>query len=399
MADCKRNNCNKRIYRNTPAGRERLCEVHYQIWCRNQRHALIKKKRKCNYCGGSLANSRNKKYCCIRHRQLASRKLRSNLLTHSYWYHGEKMVARSPLELGSFTTISDVADLIKLQNIKSRHQRSFTFNREKLIPLLKLELSHRYPVSKGGMNTALNIIISPGLINRLIGNSIPEQKNGFPGIKASGESIPLKGSLYDSLIERFGLQEVNQELESINLKWFSGNAPRPINFSGMAYSLPLFTLFVEELYRLGYQELAEMLMSLKRTYERLLPFLLELIAALGFYAILTGDRKRFLARLCRFYDWFLSEFPLVRHSFRRGGKESFERILALMLNKYLLSFFAVDNSDPDAVIEFYNKFFSLDVLARGEPGEIIVYYWQLGKKYQSFTPFITCSPLQFQSSE
>lgn len=344
------------------------------------------------YCQISLANSKNSKYCSVYHRQLASRKLQNGLLIHSSWYRTESFIKRSSLELASITGVKDVADLIRLHQYRAKHQRSYFLtmdNKEKKpVPFFHLELCHRYPVSKGGMNVALNILVAPRQINRMLRDKIPDQHHGFPGIKGMGESIPLNGSLYDSLVERSSIQEVIESLGEIKLNHFRCCAPRPIKFKGMGKEIPLFTLLVEELYRLGLEEWGALFMSLKRIYEHLVPFTLELIAVLSFYAILTGDRNRFLFRLRRFNDWFLSEYPLVRHPFRRRGLQSFERILSLMLHKYLLKFFVVDTADVDAVVRFYNSFFSVEVVARGMPGEILCYYWQSGNRYQFTTPFI-----------
>lgn len=392
MPKCTRNNCNEQINRLSPAGRIRLCEKHYETYCRNRQNKKVKKESKCLYCQISLANSKSSKYCSVYHRQLASRKLQNGLLTHSYWYRTESFITRSSLELASTIGVEDVADLVKLHQYRAKHQRSYFLTMDnkdkKPEPLFPVELCHIYPVSKGGMNIALNILVAPKQINRMLRDQIPDQHQGFPGIKGMGESIPLNGSLYDSLVERSSIQEVIESLGEIKLNHFHCCAPRPIKFRGMGKEIPLFTLFVEELYRLGLEEWGALFMSLKRIYERLVPFMLELIAALSFYAILTGDRDRFLFRLRRFNDWFLSEYPLVRHPFRQGGLGSFERILILMLHKYLLKFFAVDSSDVDAVIGFYNSFFSIEVVARGMPGEILYYYWQWGKRCQSVTPFI-----------
>lgn len=299
---------------------------------------------------------------------------------------------RSSLELESIRGVEDVAGLVRLHQYRAEHQRSYFLTMDnkdkKPEPLSPLELCHIYPVSKGGMNIALNILVAPKRINRMLGDQIPDQHHGFTGIKGMGESIPLNGSLYDSLVERYGVQEVIESLGGIKLNHFRGSAPRPIKFKGMGKEIPLFTLLVEELYRLGLEEWGTLLMSLKRIYEHLVPFMLELIATLSFYAILTGDRDRFLFRLRRFNDWFLSEYPLVRHPFRRGGLQSFERILSLMLRKYLLKFFAVDSASVDAVVGFYNSFFSVEVVAKGMPGEILCYYWQGGNRYQFATPLI-----------
>ena len=169
----------------------------------------------CLYCGVSLADSRNDKYCSMYHRQLASRKLQNNLLTHSYWYRTESIIARSPFRLNSVTSIDDVADLIILHKRKAKHQRSYFPDAAHIlrpVPLFILELCHIYPVSKGGMNTAANIIIAPMLINRLIGDKIPVQHAGSPGVKATGDVIPLSGSLYDGLVARFGLQAVIEKI-------------------------------------------------------------------------------------------------------------------------------------------------------------------------------------------
>lgn len=395
MAKCERSNCDKLIRCRTSVGRQRLCEYHYQTLLRNKQHKLIKQNSVCLHCGISLENSRNSKYCCIRHRQYASRKLLNQLLTHSYWYRVESLIERSPLILASVTAPKDIADLIRLYQNKARHQRSYMLSIDdgrKPIPFFPLELAHRYPVSKGGANTALNIIITPSIINRIVSDRIPAQNQGFPGTKAIGKCLPLDGSLYDSLVKLFGSLEVTEQLGVIKLKQFHGNTPRPISFQGIDRGLPLLTLLIEELYRLDLDEWGELFMSLKRTYERLMPFMLELIAALGFYAILTGDKDRFLARLRRFNDWFLSECTHLRHPFRRGGLESFEDILLLILNKYLSKFFAIKSSNLNSVVAFYNKLFSVNVLEIGMLDEIICNSWQRGKMYRSTTSLIVPLP-------
>lgn len=398
MAKCERNNCDKLIRWQTSVGGERLCEAHYQTLLRNKQNKLIKRNSVCLHCGISLANSRNSKYCCIQHRQYASRKLLNQLLTHSYWYRVESLIERSPHILASVNAPRDIADLIRLYQNKARHQHSYMLsidNGKKPIPFFPLELAHRYPVSKGGANTALNIIITPSLINRIVSDRIPAQNQGFPGTKAAGKCLPLDGSLYDSLVKSFGSLEVTEQLGAIKLKQFHGNTPRQISFPGIDKGLPLLTLLIEELYRLDLDEWGGLFMSLKRTYERLVPFMLELIAALSFYAILTGDKDRFLARLHRFNDWFLSEYPRLRHPFRRGGLESFEDVLLLMLNKYLLKFFAINSSDLNSVVMFYNKLFSVNVLEIGMLDEIICNSWQRGKMYRSTTSLIIPPPRRF----
>lgn len=339
--------------------------------------------------------SRNTKYCSAYHRQLASRKLPNDLLTHSFWYRTECLIKRSPLCLASITGPGDIVDLVKLHQLKAKHQHSYflTVNHgSKPVPFFPLELSHHYPVSKGGANTARNILIAPGLINRIIGSRIPEQHRGFSGVRFTGETVVFNGSLYEGLVTLFGSQEVNELLGGIKLKRFYGQTPRPLNFGGIECTLPLFSLFNAEIYRLGYGEWFQFFISLKRTWGQLIPFMLELVAAISFYAVLSGDRDRFLFRLRRFSDWFLSESANIRHPFRKHGIEGFEGILSLMIRKYMRLFFEVDSNRPAAVIDFYNRFFSVDVISPGRVGEVICHAWREGKQYSSCTPFFPVPP-------
>ena len=393
MALCKRPCCTEEINWRTPAGKMRLCETHYQHRSQREQRLAQKKSRVCRYCQASLANTRNTVYCCCHHRQLGSRKwtnaLNPNLLTHSYWYQVEKAIKQNPRQLGSVFSPADIATLLWLYQRKAHYQLSYYHEpilNTKPTPLLQLDLCHWYPNSKGGMNTGKNIVIAPSYLNQLIGNRIPDQSKGFPGIKSPDTNVPLNGSLYDALVSVFGISNTIDSLGTVKLSIFRGSHTRPLSFRGVDKALPLFTLLRDELMRLGQQSLLRVLKLLHGFYAGILPLVLELMAMMIFYALLTGDRDRFLARLQRFCDWFYADDSHLRHRFRCLDREAFEGILQGLLRKYLFLFFGIQPDDQTALIALYNRFFAREVITEENGNEIRCYAWNLGVQRSSITP-------------
>lgn len=387
MTQCDRSNCKKDILRRTEAGNAGLCEYHYQRFKSNQQNKERRLLSTCQYCGQSLAETKNKQYCCAACRQKDSRKVSSDntvsILDSSYWRHIEKTMKRNPHLLDSITGLEDVLDYHHLYIIKSRHQRSYAITSDegdkgilKPTPLLQLAICHQYPNSKGGANTSNNLMIAPELINHRLNDTIPHQHHGFPGIKSTGECIPFNGSLYDGLVEQYGVLTVNEELSRITpVRRFHGNAPKEIEFGGIEQQLPLFTLLYEELWRLGHHKVSECLMEIKQLFH-CYPLYLELLAIVGFYAVLSGDPDRIMALLCRVFNKCFNSASLMN--------EPHKKYLSLMycfLRKYLHRYFSVAIDNRESVVTFYNGFYSQEIIAPGDAeDEVLCYRYFTGIK-------------------
>lgn len=404
MAICIRKNCTMPVFGNVKERSTRLCKRHYAAYIQHRRTKEAKALSVCQYCSLSLAQMRNKKYCCKAHRQLGSRKLLGKIITDiigfSYWGHIQHHIKRSPIELASINGVHDVTGLYQLYQRKAKHQRSYVLLGEqwevskgkskiKPIPFFKLEACHFFPVSSGGENTPDNVIIAPSRINRMLKDTIPYQDRRFPGLKASGKKMPLNGSLYDSLVVRFGKKVVDEELSSIGkLKHFHGNYAKQPEFGGMHHEFPLLMLLIEELLRLGHHDIVKFLQGIRRDYESLLPIYVELVAVIMFYAILTGDRDRFLMRFMRIQRWFDDTALSTRHPFRAWGRDNYERCMYLLLRRYLRLFFGSAIERPREVVDLYNSFFSLQVVDVGELSEIVSFSYFKGRQSKVKTFFI-----------
>ncbi|KVK31362.1 hypothetical protein [Enterobacter hormaechei] len=404
MAICIRKNCTMPVYGNIKERSKRLCKQHYAAYNQNRIAKEAKALSVCQYCGLSLAKMRNKKYCSKAHRQLGSRKLLGKIITgiigFSYWGHIQHHIKRSPLELASINGVHDITGLYQLYQRKTKHQRSYVLELEqgkgskekpkiKPTPFLRLEGCHFYPVKSCGENTPDNVIIAPLRINRMLKDSIPHQGRFFPGLKSSGKKIPLNGSLYEGLVARFGKKVVDEELSSIGkLKYFHGNYAKQPEFRGMHHEFPLLMLLIEELLRLGHHDIVKFLQGIRRDYESLLPIYVELVAVIMFYAILTGDRDRFLMRFMRIQRWFDDTTLSTRHPFRAWGRDNYERCMYLLLRRYSRLFFGSAIESPREIVDLYNSFFSLQVVDVGEMGEIVSFSYFRGRQSKMNTFFI-----------
>lgn len=404
MAICIRKNCTIPVYGNIKERSKRLCKQHYAAYNKNRITKEARALSVCHYCGLSLAKMRNKKYCCKAHRQLGSRKLLGKIITDiigfSYWGHIQHHIKRSPIELASISGVHDITGLYQLYQRKTKHQRSYVLaieqsgvSKEKLkikpTPFLRLEICHFYPVNSGGKNTPDNLIIAPSRINRMLKDTIPYQGSLFPGLKVLRKKIPLNGSLYDGLVARFGKKVVDEELSSIGKqKHFHGNYAKQPGFGGMHHEFPLLMLLIEELLRLGHHDIVKFLQGIQRDYDSLLPIYVEVVAIIMFYAILTGDRDRFLMRFMRIQRWFDDTALSTRHPFRAWGRDNYERCMYLLLRRYLRYFFGAAIESPQEIVDLYNSFFSLQVVDVGEMSEIVSFSYFMGRQNKETTFFI-----------
>lgn len=155
----------------------RLCTRHYEGMIANIKRREEKLRAVCDYCGKSISQSRNHKFCSVICRNRARRIIDDNdivnLNNHSWWISLESMLKTNPKGLGSISGLNDICEILGLYFIKSKYQQPYNmFNGvyltdefgeriKRFIHWFPLELSHRYPNSKGGANTAKNILISP----------------------------------------------------------------------------------------------------------------------------------------------------------------------------------------------------------------------------------------------
>ncbi|HBL0735494.1 hypothetical protein [Kluyvera ascorbata] len=396
MAKCRRDNCINPVSWDKDARLKRLCDHHYFLFLTRQENRARQDKTHCEYvnCNNTLSGTKNDKYCSKLCRQLASRKFDNReidgVLGSSYWGHGQKTIKRSPLMLGSINRPEDIADIYHLYIKKSRHQRSYAIYRdkeskEKFIPtaLLELEVCHLRPNSLGGMNVTENLIIGPKLINRRNNNTVPFQGHEFDGVQSTNTLIPCNGSLYDGLVEHFGLDATNQVLMTITpAKKFHGTTAREIQFNGVDNSYPLLTLLYEELWRLGHYKVAKCLMEIKQMFP-FYPLYLELLAVIGFHAVLSGDPDRMMTLLCRVFGQCF-EKPISFHN----PHNRYIAVMYLLLRKYLQRYFSVAIEDRDSVVDFYNGFYSQKIIAPGETEDaVICYRYPLDNRSESSTYF------------
>ncbi|SUX75947.1 Uncharacterised protein [Citrobacter freundii] len=277
---------------------------------------------------------------------------------------------------------------------KAYHQRSYTIPAYegypgplKLVALLQLGICHQYPNSKGGANTSNNLMIAPELINHRLNDTIPYQHHDFNGIKSTGECIPFNGSLYDGLVERYGVLTVNEELRRITpVRRFHGNVPREIEFSGIERRLPLFTLLHGELWRLGHDKISECLSEIRQLFP-VYPLYLELLAIVGFHAVLSGDPDRIMVLLCRVFNKCFDATSSLLEPHKQ-----FIGLMYRLLSKYLRRYFSVEIDDRKAVVVFYNGFYSQEIIAPGDSEDEVVCYRYFTGVRRSATTFFYVPP-------
>lgn len=293
----------------------RLCPQHYDRMIARVIMREEKKTAICGYCGISIALSRNSKFCSANCRIKATRIIDDDdivsLHNHSWWISLEAMLKANPVGLGSITGINDISEMIGLYFMKSHYQHPYNMiNGEfvtdeygerikRFIQGFPLDLSHRYPNSKGGANNAKNILICPGLINRMVKDNIPlyEEGNPYNGFKAQGGTHKIIKTLLKALVEKFGRTTVKEALWCVKKMPFA-DITRPKNLILNTTSQPLTVLLLEELNRLNLGKLRAAVKASSESPRICTDFLdAELLAASCFHALLTGDKDGFLDEL------------------------------------------------------------------------------------------------------
>lgn len=369
MAICKRDNCNSVMGSSDGERKHRLCPKHY--------HGMIAKIKKreekatatCNYCSISIAQSRNNKFCSLNCRNRARRLIDDNdivsLHNHSWWISLESMLKANPKGLDSISGLNDIYEMMGLYFTKSNYQKPYNmFNGvfitdeygeriKRFIHWFPLELSHRYPNSKGGANTVKNILIAPSLINRMIKDNLPFYKEGNPynGIKAHGSGYSVSKTLLRALVEKFGKTAVKEALWCVKKMPFA-DITRPKNLILNTTSQPLKDLLLVELGRLHLSELRAAIKAISESPLICTDFLdAELIAASCFHALLTGDKDGFLDGLMQLDAACLDA---NRVTDIKGQINSFTKTHSQYMKKY----FRVNMRSERDRRNLYNRFFT-----------------------------------------
>ncbi|MDO2406335.1 hypothetical protein [Enterobacter hormaechei] len=375
MAICKRNNCTLSIGELPDERKFRLCSVHYQGKLSNAAKRAQRWNLTCQYppCGISLSGTRNQRYCCIGHRNKDRRLIDDDaivsLVKHSYWINVESKLKNNPLGLGSITSPDDIADLIRLYQRKADYQKAYnTLNGQRvidsqgqvikrLIPWLELELCHIYPNSKGGANTADNIIIAPALINRMMKDTIPVSKTRgtFSGIKAAGSPLPVKSTLLKALTMQYRQDEIQEALASVKHVTFADlSVPRRLFGTDIYAYPPLLKLLNDQAMRLGLWRLRESINSIESSHWLSAGPANELFAAAAFHAMLNGDKDDLI-------EVFSSLHEDITERARNKEKLNHDYYQNI-LERYVSRYFQIDLHNQESCILFYNSFFTVPPL-------------------------------------
>lgn len=369
MSICKRDNCNSVMGRSDDERKHRLCPKHFYGKIDKIKKREEKSTATCDYCDISIAQSRNNKFCSVNCRNRARRIIDDNdiviLHNHSWWISLEAMLKANPVGLGSITGLNDICEMMGLYFMKSHYQHPYNMINgdfvidehgeriKRYIHGFPLELSHRYPNSKGGANTAKNILIAPGLINRMVKDNVPfyEEGNPYNGVKAHGSNYKISKTLLKALVEKFGKTAVKEALWSVKRMPFA-DISRPKNLTLNVTSQPLSGLLLAELSRLNLGELRAAVKAISESSRICTDFLdAEFLAASCFHALLTGDKDGFLDELMQL-DVACRN---AHESTDIGGRiNSF----ASTHSRYMKKYFHVNMRSERERKKLYNRFFT-----------------------------------------
>lgn len=374
MAICCRKNCGNIIPSRGEAKNLRLCQFHFSKKIELHLQRTMKDHKECFVCGQRIALLRNEKYCSNKCKGIGLRSIDDDhilaITQHSYWLNVERFIKTNPLQLRSINKLQDITDLIGLYKLKSTRQHSYNFflgekktsiekgNEHKLIPFMQLELCHLYPNSAGGMNTAMNFIIGPAFINRMVKDCIPFQREQglFNGMKCSGKIIPVKTGLMKAIKKYYAHEKIISTLKQIDkIPRFSREEKRDITQDKIYNTNLIFDLLCNEAKRLNLDDLHLFLRALSKVmhkafrYKKITilvkPYFLDMLGLAIFHAILTGDRNDFIDRVVN-----------------NKKKQVVVLKLILIARQYINSNFKCNfksyNAEDEA-IELYKKVFSI----------------------------------------
>ncbi|WP_415999623.1 hypothetical protein [Citrobacter portucalensis] len=308
MAKCKL--CNNPVSRKPEAYALFYCDPHFLKWlARKQKKLQPPVIHSCKHCGKPIYKIRNKTYCddicAAADRRVINDDHITLVINHSYWANIQNLYKNSPLKItSSEDVLTDIPELWNLYSLKARYQASFNafdgeilldpitrLPVEKLTVSIRLELCHRFPNALGGANTAMNIVIGPAFINRILGNRVSPTNNDdrFNGIKIVGTAEELVGnSLAQTLKVKYSTGDIGKMMKRIKPGYASIKKIRHWKNPG---SEPLFSILYQECKRLGFSRLQTKLNYIKVDYGNALGLHLEAIAVAFFIALQTQDAE------------------------------------------------------------------------------------------------------------
>lgn len=297
----------------------------------------------------------------------------------------EESIRNHPLQLGSVNEIEDVFDVECCHSVKRKYQRCYALTppegdetSAQPVPLIELELCSIYPIIHGGAITQQNSLIAPAWVANRLNNQIPYQENGFGGEKAEGTHIPMGDNLTSGLKETFGEEAL---ANGFIIKPFPERITRHPEFRGIQSEFPFLMLLIEELARKGHLSLVGALFIIKQ-FSLLCPIYGELLAITLFHAVLMGDPDNLLQRI---YDIMIR----LEHLGSRFRKE---KSLYLLTRKYMKCYFGVEIKSKQAVVDFYNGFFTKPVLDISDSDVLLMLSYSNGKVWGAQTGFYEPDP-------
>lgn len=386
MAICCRKGCKENIASISYEYGVRLCYIHFNRRKELSRKRNVKKDIRCKVCGANFSETRNNKFCSNKCKGIGMRTLKDSDKTeihnHSYWLNTEGFIKNNPLQLNSINGLEDIANIISLYRIKSRLQipcshflkkkirGNFKKNEHKLTPFIKLDLSHKYPNSKGGMNVPENIMIAPSFINKMNKDKIPENDafEMFNGHSLSKKRKDMPHSLINSIVRNYSDDEVNALFCKIGkLPRIKNGQSRCLNADAVFNQVFIFDLLNAELIRLKERTILYCLKYICKLFRnKIIKFkgkrvtfitcYFDMIALAFFHAYLRGDPERFLSRIKRFV-WVME-----------NGKKTMLRVRALfsslsLFRRYCKKHLSISVSDPasakESILDIYAKFFAV----------------------------------------
>lgn len=319
--------CDKPRGPSDEARRARQCDGHFLERQQKKARTVTHRSTQCAREGCPNTIGDNEKYCSNRCKFLDSRIIDDShvvAVTADPCWRGIQTAARlNPCGIASLNGLDNIVKTLGVYARKARRARYYNIVDDELLcnqtgeprlrPAIKLAVCHLIANSTGGLNTAINLINGPALINhalryriyipksewakKIFGHRICQQPR-CPWPKKSGKGKQQSLSLLEALKTQEGYTD--EAIAKTLQKW-----PLPQHDPGKyrQYTLPeapLTTLLCDELLSLEYRlfgRIRRRLNTLRKNYTALLEGYMDVIAIAVFVALQTVDRDGLLKLL------------------------------------------------------------------------------------------------------